>query len=146
MLAPAASAGVEEGTPKVKVAKQASGPYQTGLGVGVPDRATKTRYVRVRSTVAHNQAAALHEERQGGGPNYTVKWFRGKTNISKSVRDEQGYGFTLKPDKARKFRVEIKAPQGAQPLCLIAAVGVQPESVFGLGLFFINEALCGLPV
>jgi hypothetical protein len=122
-----------------------SGPYADGLGVAIPDGATKTRHVRVRSTVEHNQAATLFEQRQGLGPNYRVRWFRGKTNISQSVR-QGGHEFTLKPDKARRFRVKIKAPQAAEPLCLIASVGVEPESVSGYGLFFINDALCSVPI
>jgi hypothetical protein len=129
----------------VKLAKKASGPYDDGLGVAIPDGVTKTRYVRVRSTVEHNQAATLFEERQGDGPSYRVRWFRGKTNISKSVR-QGGHEFTLKPVKARRFRVTIKAPEAAQPLCLFTIVGVQPEDVSGLGLSFINNAGCAVPI
>jgi hypothetical protein len=143
VLALVATAGAGTPSPSVKIAKKAGGPYLEFAAVNVPDGETRTRYVRVRSKHNANQTATLTMGlASDGGPEYTFKWFRGKTNITPDIGDD-GYDFTLKPDKDRIFKVRIKAPEGAEPICMTAAVEV-PASSFGTATLIVNHALCAI--
>ena len=138
LVAPAAAGSP---APKVEFAKKSAGPYSEYIKKNVPDGETKPAYLRVRSKADANQPATLTDAYLvEPGPDYTVKWFQGKKNITSDMNDE-GYEFTLKPDKDRIFKTKIKAPEGAQGICITASVEV-PNLVFSNASIDVNGETC----
>jgi hypothetical protein len=132
-VAPAVAGG--PGTPKVTGAKHKDGPY--ALTTHVKLKRAKNVYVKVKSTHDQNQTATLTEGSVGpGDADYQVKWFRGDEDISHDVQTS-GYDFTLKPEKAKIFRVRVK-PEADSPrkVCLFSNVQVDVPSTGTDGAFF----------
>jgi hypothetical protein len=108
----------------VKTAKKADGPYAAITPIKVPDEEAKSAYVKVKSKAEKPVGATLSEERVAfSGPEYATDWFKGKKKITADLHDD-GYDFTAKPGKTKRFRVRIKAPEGAEGLCLAAATDI----------------------
>jgi hypothetical protein len=131
------------GPPKVRLATKPAGPFKPSQNLNLPDGESKVRYVKVLSTADHKQDATLTEVQiSSGGPDYITRWFKGKRNITQAV-SQGGFAFVLRQDAVRRFRVRIKAPVGADPICLIPSVDVQPDDVGSGATFFINGATQG---
>jgi hypothetical protein len=141
-LAAPVGAGVS-GPAKVRLATKPAGSYKPSLNLTLLEGESKVRYVKVHSTADHKQDATLTEVQiSSGGPAYITRWFKGRRNITQAV-GQGGFAFVLRQDAVKRFRVRIKAPVGADPICLIPSVDVQPDDVGSGATFFINGATQG---
>src|SRR5262245_30631639 len=98
-----ASAGVN---PSVKVAKHRDGPYTPSVGANVTDARFRTFYVKTRGQ--GTEPVDAHFRQQQGSLSFKVRYFKGTANITDAVTNA-GYPFTLKPDKATRFTLKLKA-------------------------------------
>ena len=109
---------------QVRTAKKASGPYAQVTRLNIPDGESKNGYVRVKNKLDKKVGATLtYEIVIVSDPEYTIRWFKGKKNITSDVANA-GYDFGLRPGKSKIFRARIKAPNGAEPMCMSAVTDI----------------------
>lgn len=127
----AAAVAGDPGAPKLKAAKQKSGPYHNQIHVNVGDQRRRV-FVRVISTHDSLQQATITEGLAGPGDpeaDYQIDWFRKDENVSHDIQTS-GYEFNLKPDAKKLFHVKLRANVGnPDPFCLYTQVTVdQPPT------------------
>jgi hypothetical protein len=139
VFAAAALAGTD---PKVKASKKKSGPYAAAF---VPVKVSEPRnlYVKVISKAANAEEVLLYEQAGGYPEDYSIKWFKGKKDISHDVQTGV-YEFTLRPDKPRLFRLRMKPDVPGKPrgVCITPVVDDGSGEVSG-GQFGVNGNSCG---
>ena len=109
---------------QVRTAKKASGPYAEFTRLNIPDGEAKNGYVRVKNKLDKKVGVTLtYEIVVVSDPEYTIRWFKGKKNITADVSNA-GYDFGLRPGRSKVFRTKIKAPNGAEPMCMSAGTDI----------------------
>jgi hypothetical protein len=104
----------------VDASKHRDGPYsnESPIPASVKPGQTKSFFWQASSSqdraLVLDDASTAEQDHQG----LHIKWFRGRHNISSDV-EGSGYEFTLKADKPKIFRTQIRAT-GHGDVCLIA--------------------------
>ena len=136
---PAVAPAGGPGTPKLRGAKHADGPFSRVVRVKVTK--PRTLYVLVKSDYDQQQLATLTEGGDGPDPgDFDTKWLRGDEDITHDVQTS-GYEFNLPPRGKKRFRVRVK-PVVSDPgnYCLFGNVQVDEPTTGRDGPFFaINK-------
>jgi hypothetical protein len=123
---------------KNKIAKQESGPYSDGVRVNLTNGGpAKFAYLKVKSETGSNEPASLRVLELP--LNSFVKYYKDDgTNISDEVASVDGYEFTAKPDKAKRFRVKVKQVGPTLDACVLIRV-FDDLDVAALALLGLNS-------
>ena len=128
---------------QVQVSKHKDGPYVVPLAeANIPPGDTKNLYYKVKSQSDADYDGLRFDDSSSnpGQAGFRVKWFKGKTNITKKVRGN-GYRFDLPGDESRRFRAKVRATNDAEQMCLTGRAG---KELLGdaAGVFDVNGASC----
>jgi hypothetical protein len=121
--APPATGG-EEFPVALKVAKKKDGPYHPSLNaISLAEGQTKSFWFRAKNKTDERLKDLILDD----GPfpiddDLSVRWFQGDDNVSPQVQGG-GLEFNLKPRKAKRFRMRVKATGPAED-CLTGQVEV----------------------
>ena len=106
---------------------------------------TVSVFWRARNQDTEHHVVDLTENLGGEGVNdYRIRWFRGKTDVTKKVTGP-GYEFSLSPDDKRKFEVTIKARKAnPKPVCITPFFNVAGDPTsYSYGLYVNDDGVCG---
>jgi hypothetical protein len=107
--------------PALKGATELAGPYKSTT-FKADFTGDKTFFIKVISRATKPKTWTLVDEFGGAYDEYGYQWLHKQTDISIAVEND-GYDFTLKPDKPSTFRLTIEQlPPDENPLCLYPAV------------------------
>ena len=110
----------------LKFARQKSGPYkETPVKMTVNAGQRKTFYLESRS----DESPALDILIEDNEPDYRLKYFKGKNNITDEVTDE-GYFYEPKASGV-KFRVTVKRPAAGPATDCVVVNAEDAQAVIG---------------
>ena len=124
---------------KTRIAKQANGDYGNLVHANLSAGESKNFYLRVKSVVGSKVVAVMNPENKAG---LSFKYFTiaGK-NITAPVTGFN-YDFTVKPGKARKFRIKIAASADDIDACAIFTL--DDPSGYSQGIVALNQVVCAI--
>ena len=126
---------------KLDIAKQVGGNYGDVVNRNLGAGDSTNVYVRFKSLVTKNVSVSM--QRADAVPGLRFRYFTisGK-NITKQIKDDGFYSFTLKPSPPRKFRIKLTAKAGGVDDCVDFTAN--DNSGFSVAYVALNGGVCPL--
>jgi hypothetical protein len=92
-----------------KIAKDENGPFlDDTVSAKLAPGTAKSFYIKVKNTTANATVPVAMSAETANEEGYKQKWFRGDTNITNKVMNDD-FAFSLGAGKVRRFRLKLKA-------------------------------------
>jgi hypothetical protein len=126
----------------VKAAKHKDGPYKPDVqSLNLDVGKSKTLYWRVKNIDNDEKLQLAFNDAATGDPEgYSIRWFKGKKNISPEVKGI-GYSFNLKPGTKKTFSATIKHKFDGDPVVCLGGQADGPTTQADAAYFQVN-GLC----
>lgn len=128
-----------------KTAKQAGGPYTSGIkNAKIRPGKEKTLYFEVADADSATDEVTVQGFAQAASEGYKIRWFSGKrqrTNITSQIFGS-GFELTVPAGKARYLNALVKNKGQGDPFCIGIDAETESPPFNAFATFSVNDADC----